>query len=69
MFDTLELENFGAFKEAKFDFTNGINVFIGENGTGKTHVMKLLYCLQQQGGNKDLLYKKIANVFRPAKGD
>ncbi|QIZ49977.1 DNA recombination protein RecF [Dickeya zeae] len=69
MFDTLELENFGAFKEAKFDFANGINVFIGENGTGKTHVMKLLYCLQQQGGNKDLLYKKIANVFRPAKGD
>ena len=41
----LELENFTCFSKAAFDFSSGINVFIGENGTGKTHVLKILYCL------------------------
>jgi predicted ATP-dependent endonuclease of OLD family len=26
-----------------FEFSSGINVFIGENGTGKTHLLKVLY--------------------------
>ena len=39
----LELENFTCFSKAAFDFSPGINVFIGENGTGKTHVLKVLY--------------------------
>ncbi|CDL87563.1 AAA family ATPase [Xenorhabdus cabanillasii] len=69
MFTTLELTNFSAFKQAKFEFVSGINVFIGENGTGKTHLMKLLYCVQQQGNNEDKLRQKIANVFRPSGGN
>ena len=44
----LELENFTCFAKAEMDFSSGINVFIGENGTGKTHVLKVLYaCLKQ----------------------
>ena len=39
----LELENFTCFSKATFDFSSGINVFIGENGTGKTHVLKAIY--------------------------
>ena len=39
----LELENFTCFAKADMDFSSGINVFIGENGTGKTHVLKALY--------------------------
>ncbi len=39
----LELENFTCFSKAAFDFSQGINVLIGENGTGKTHVLKVLY--------------------------
>lgn len=39
----LELENFTCFAKAEMDFSSGINVFIGENGTGKTHVLKVLY--------------------------
>ncbi|OTA19506.1 DNA recombination protein RecF [Xenorhabdus beddingii] len=69
MFTALYLENFGAFKQAEFKFTSGINVFIGENGTGKTHLMKLLYCVQQQGHSSDALKKKLANVFRPSGGN
>ncbi len=41
----LELENFTCFTKAEMDFSSGINVFIGENGTGKTHVLKVLYSM------------------------
>ena len=41
----LELENFTCFAKAEMGFSSGINVFIGENGTGKTHVLKVLYAL------------------------
>ncbi len=43
---SLRLKNFTAFAAAEFDFVPGINVFVGENGTGKTHVMKALYAMQ-----------------------
>ena len=41
----LKLENFTCFSKAEMDFSSGINVFIGENGTGKTHVLKILFSL------------------------
>ena len=37
----IELENFTVFDKMDIQFTEGINVLIGENGVGKTHVMKL----------------------------
>lgn len=40
---SLTLENFTAFEKASFDFCPGINVLIGPNGTGKSHVMKVIY--------------------------
>ncbi len=43
---SLRLRNFTAFQDASFDFVPGINAFVGENGTGKTHVMKALYAMQ-----------------------
>ncbi len=43
---SLRLRNFTAFAAAEFDFVPGVNVFVGENGTGKTHVMKALYAIQ-----------------------
>ncbi len=42
----LTLYNFTAFANISLDFTSGINIFIGENGTGKTHIMKALYAWQ-----------------------
>lgn len=39
----LSLKNFTVFEEAEFELAPGINVLIGENGTGKTHVLKALY--------------------------
>ena len=43
---SLRLQNFTAFQDVTFDFVPGINVLIGENGVGKTHVMKALYSVQ-----------------------
>lgn len=43
---SLHLRNFTAFTDAAFEFVPGINIFVGENGTGKTHVMKTLYAMQ-----------------------
>jgi len=40
---SIELKNFTVFKDLKCEFSPGVNVFIGENGTGKTHLLKLLH--------------------------
>jgi len=45
MITSLELKNFTAFSDFKIDFSPKINIIIGENGTGKTHLLKLAYAL------------------------
>ena len=39
----MEIENITAFEKVEIDFASGVNVFIGENGTGKTHLLKMIY--------------------------
>lgn len=41
----VSIQNFTVFEDMKIDFASGVNVIIGENGTGKTHLMKSLYML------------------------
>lgn len=43
MLDSLTAKNFTAFTSVEFNFSPGLNVIVGENGTGKTHVLKLAY--------------------------
>ncbi len=45
MIDRLELKNFTVFKDIQLDLSSKINVIIGENGTGKTHLLKAAYGL------------------------
>ena len=45
MIKQLSLRNFTVFEEAKLDFSPGLNIIIGENGTGKTHLLKMGYLL------------------------
>lgn len=47
MINSLHVENFTVFKKADFDFVPGVNVLVGGNATGKTHVLKLLYAMQK----------------------
>jgi predicted ATP-dependent endonuclease of OLD family len=64
----IELENITVFDSLSLDLAGGINIFIGENGTGKTHLLKLLYSacqaaqVRQTGVGFDL---KIAKTFKP----
>ncbi|MBE6089777.1 MAG: AAA family ATPase [Clostridium beijerinckii] len=39
----IDVKNFTVFENLNMKFCKGINVFIGENGTGKTHLMKMMY--------------------------
>ena len=52
----IKAENFTVFDELEIDFIDGINVFIGDNGTGKTHLLKALYSTCQWK-MKDLEYE------------
>lgn len=59
------LKNFTVFEKLDLQVTDGINVFIGENGTGKTHVMKILYSACQSV-KKDVSFPhKLVKVFKP----
>ena len=39
----IKIQNYTVFENVTISFCEGINVFIGENATGKTHLLKLLY--------------------------
>ena len=45
MIKNLSLQNFTVFEQADLNFSPGLNVIIGENGLGKTHLLKLGYIL------------------------
>ena len=45
MLKRLELDNFTAFPQAHLDFASGLNVIVGDNGTGKTHLLKAAYSI------------------------
>lgn len=69
MLSSLLLERFTVFEHAAFSWSPSINVLVGVNGTGKTHVMKILYAVQLCARDAEALDKKLAAVFRPDKGN
>ena len=62
----LRLQRFTAFEDLDFKPSRGINVLVGANGTGKTHLMKVAYaaCDVSRTGNN--LAEKLTRVFMPA---
>ncbi len=78
MMRSLNVENFTVFENQGFEFAKGLNVIVGQNGTGKTHVLKLSYAVISALGGKGeteakptkqnlqpKLAKKLVNVFKP----
>lgn len=67
----LRLENLTAFETFDRPFSEGVNVFIGSNGTGKTHLLKTLYaaCAITAGEDMEKSFAlKLRNVFSPYEG-
>lgn len=61
----VNLENFTTFSNLDMKLNDGINVFIGENGTGKTHIMKVLYAACQARKTEVSFADKLVKVFKP----
>ncbi|MBD8757596.1 AAA family ATPase [Pseudomonas coleopterorum] len=74
MLKSARLKNFGPLPSGEYKFAAGLNVVVGENGLGKTQLIKLLYTLLKvQADSKELTKialqkdcaEKLVNVFRP----
>lgn len=66
MLKSMKFENFTAFDKLEVKFSPGINVLIGENGTGKTHILKTAYAACAITKTGDDFAEKINNVFYPS---
>jgi len=69
----LRLENVACFRNIEINFSDGLNVFIGKNSTGKTIILKLVYSILKgletlEKKNKrrlgEEIGEKIARVFQ-----
>ena len=45
MLNKLHIENFTVFRKADLEFSSGLNVITGDNGSGKSHLLKLGYAI------------------------
>lgn len=61
----VEIENYTVFQSFRSKFDEGVNIFIGENGTGKTHLMKLLYSASQAADARVSFANKIVRTMLP----
>ena len=67
----IKLNNFTSFSKLSQDFSSGVNIIIGANGTGKTHLLKILYaaCAITVGKDREKNFAhKLCNVFSPYEG-
>ena len=69
----VKLENFTVFENLDLEPSPGINVLVGANGTGKTHLMKVCYALYSFGDGSVSAPiinspppSKLRNVFLPS---
>ena len=80
MLKSLNIENFTVFPKADLNFGKNLNIIIGENSSGKTHLLKVAYvaiavnAALSKDGNSELpskaqlqpaLAEKLQAVFRP----
>jgi predicted ATPase len=67
MIKKVKFEKFTAFEKLEMDCSSGINVIVGANGTGKTHVLKTIYAACDVSKTKRNFAEKITKVFLPSK--
>ena len=62
----VKLENFTVFESLDLEPSPGINVLVGANGTGKTHLMKVCYAACDVSKSLDFFMDKLLSVFLPS---
>ena len=62
----VKLENFTVFESLDLEPSPGINVLVGANGTGKTHLMKVCYTACDVAFTGDPFAAKLTGVFLPS---
>lgn len=58
------IDKFSVFDNFKLDFCDGINVIIGNNGTGKTQLLKFLYALHESSSESYMNKNKFSNLTK-----
>lgn len=61
----IKLSHCTVFSDLSVTFSKGINIFIGENATGKTHLLKLLYAASKSNRADIGFEQKIVRVMMP----
>ena len=64
----VHLEHFTAFEDLTLRPSRGINVLVGANSTGKTHLMKVAYAACDALKKDERFADKLTRVFLPAGG-
>ena len=77
--EQLTVKEFSVFEDVAMEFSPGLNVLIGENATGQSHIMKLLYSTltalappsaqRKHESPHARLKGKLAAVFMPDNGE
>lgn len=65
----LKLERFTAFESLDLAPSPGVNVLVGANGAGKTHLMKAAYAACEASKPGVRFAEKLVGVFMPSGGD
>lgn len=69
MITTLRLKNFAAFADLSIEFSSRVNIVIGENGTGKTQLLKAILALSGQEARAERageqLARKLCRLYHP----
>ena len=61
--DVIRLKNFTVFDNFELNLSDGVNIFIGENGTGKTHLFKAIYAVCETSRNPEMSGKFLSQCF------
>jgi len=66
---SLNMKNFVLFNKNEFEFSKGLNIFIGENSTGKSQILKLIYSILKSNNEdsrfNESIVQEFKGVFRP----
>ncbi len=76
----VRIKNFTVFENQELSLSDGLNIILGENSTGKSHLLRLLYALIESNNLaarddtqpiryllQSIISKKLVRIFRPDK--